>query len=177
MAGCATAQDIHICSSTLSATISTFLHLIEDKLIYYEKSTLIIFLCILTFNCNSDDDSTIAQNCDIISEIISEVEFNLINTSNYEITEVELKSDCLEITFSFSGCGTELWGENLYSVNAFYAVFPLQRAVRMELINEELCQAVFQKSISFDLTPFKIEGQSEIPLNIDRWNEQITYKQ
>ena len=101
--------------------------------------------------------------------------FNAINTSNYGIIEVELNGDCLEITFGSSGCGTDLWEENLYSTDAFYNVFPLQRDVKMELINDETCLAVFQKTVSFDLTPFQIDGQSDLPLNINGWNEQITY--
>ena len=131
----------------------------------------------LTLSCNSDDDnSNIENNCDFISEIISEDDFNAINTSNYGITDVELNNDCLIITFSSSGCGTELWEENLFSTDAFYTIFPLQRALKMELINNELCQAVFQKTVSFDLTPFQIDGQNELPLNIDGWNEQIIYE-
>lgn len=141
------------------------------------KNILIICLYILIFSCSSDDDnSTVNQNCGLISEIVSEDEFNSIITSNYEITEVELNRDCLEITYRASGCGTEFWEENLYSVDAFYAVFPLQRYVKMEVINEELCEAIFQKSISFDLTPFQIKTQSEIPLNIEGWNQQIIYQ-
>ncbi len=142
-----------------------------------KKNLFIILLGMLALSCNSDDDnSTIENNCDFISEIISEDDFNTINTSNYVITEVELNNDCLKIAFGSSGCGTELWKENLYSTDAFYTVFPLQRALKMELINEELCLAVFQKTVSFDLTPFQIDGQSELPLNIYGWNEQITYE-
>ena len=141
------------------------------------KNILIIFLCILIYSCNSNDEnSTIHQNCDSISEIVSEDDFNSISTSNYDIIGVELISDCLEITFRSNGCGTELWEENLYSVDAFYTVFPLQRSVKMQLRNEELCEALFQKSISFDLTPFQIKTQSEIPLNIYGWNKQIIYR-
>jgi|TARA_B110000977_G_scaffold141435_1_gene179460 hypothetical protein len=132
---------------------------------------IILILC-----CNPEDDnSTIENNCDYTSGIILEDDFNAINNSNYAINEVELNDDCLEITFSSSGCGTYLWEENLYSVDVFYSIFPLQRAVKMELINEELCLAVFQKTVSFDLTHFQIDGQSELPLNITGWNEQITY--
>jgi hypothetical protein len=46
----------------------------------------------------------------------------------------------------------------------------------MELINDEACLAFFQKTVSFDLTPFQIDGQSDLPLNINGWNEQITYE-
>ena len=138
---------------------------------------LFVFLpIILILSCNSEgDNSTIENNCDFTSEIILEEDFNAINTSNYGIIEVELNGDCLGITFGSSGCGTDLWEENLYSTDAFYNVFPLQRDVKMELINDEMCLAVFQKTVSFDLTPFQIDGQSDLPLNINGWNEQITY--
>ena len=138
---------------------------------------LLLFLpIILILSCNSEgDNSTIENNCDFTSEIILEEDFNAINTSNYGIIEVELNGDCLGITFGSSGCGTDLWEENLYSTDAFYNVFPLQRDVKMELINDETCLAFFQKTVSFDLTPFQIDGQSDLPLNINGWNEQITY--
>ena len=140
------------------------------------KKLLLILTLIHILSCNSEDDnSTIENNCDFTSEIILEEDFNALSTSNYAITEVELNDDCLEITFSASGCGTDLWEENLYSTDASYNVFPLQRDVKIELINEELCLAVFQKTVSFDLTPFQIDGQSDLPLNITGWNEQITY--
>ena len=140
------------------------------------KKLLLFLPIILILSCNSEgDNSTIENNCDFTSEIILEEDFNAINTSNYEIIEVELNGDCLEITFGSSGCGTDLWEENLYSTDAFYNVFPLQRDVKMELINDETCLAFFQKTVSFDLTPFQIDGQSDLPLNINGWNEQITY--
>lgn len=53
---------------------------------------LIIFIGILTMSCNSDDDNShIENNCNFISKVISEEDFNAINTSNYLITEVKLK--------------------------------------------------------------------------------------
>lgn len=142
-----------------------------------KKALFIFLLNILPMSCDSNDDSSnIENNCDFISEIISEDNFNTVNTSNYIITNVELNNDCLKITFGSSGCGTELWEENLFSTDAFYTVFPLQRALKMELINNELCHAAFEKTVSFDLTPFQIDGQNELPLNIDGWNEQIIYE-
>ena len=140
------------------------------------KKVLLFLPIILILSCNSEDDNfTIENNCDFTSEIILEEDFNAINTSNYAIIEVELNGDCLGITFGSSGCGTDLWEENLYSTDAFYNVFPLQRDVKMELINDETCLAFFQKTVSFDLTPFQIAAQSDLPLNINGWNEQITY--
>ena len=64
----------------------------------------------------------------------------------------------------------------MFSTNAFYNIFPLQRAVKVKLINNQECLAVFQKTKSSDLTPFRIEGQNSVPLNIEGWNEQIIYE-
>ncbi|MEO8774590.1 MAG: hypothetical protein ABI263_08255 [Gelidibacter sp.] len=142
-----------------------------------KKNVFIIFISVLMLGCNSDDDNSSLENtCDFISKVISEEDFNAINTSNYQIADVELNNHCLEIKFSSCGCDPELWRENLYSTNSFYTVFPLQRTLKIELINEKMCQAVFKKSISFDLTPFQIDGQRTLPLNIDGWNEQIIYE-
>ncbi len=64
----------------------------------------------------------------------------------------------------------------LFSTDAFYTVFPLQRAVKIKLINNDLCLAFFRKTVSFDLSSFQIDGQNQIPLNIEGWKEQIIYK-
>src|SRR5690606_17949604 len=142
-----------------------------------KKYILIIFIGILALSCTSDDDNSgTLNNCDFISKVISQDDYNAINTSNYVISEVELNDDCLKITFSSNGCGTESWQENLFSTDSFYTVFPLQRTLKMELINEELCQAVFQKTVSFDLTAIQIDTQNKLPLNIDGWSKQIIYE-
>ena len=49
-------------------------------------------------------------------------------------------------------------------------------ALKMELINEELCEANFIKTVSFNLIPLQLEGQDLLPLNIYGWNEQVIYE-
>ena len=132
---------------------------------------LFIFFC-----CNSNDEPTIENKCDVSSEIISSEDFSAVSTSNFVITKVEINEDCIEITFSSSDCGTELWEEHLFSVDSFYTTFPYQRALKMELINEELCEANFIKTVSFDLVPLQLDGQDILPLNIYGWNKQVIYE-
>lgn len=134
----------------------------------------IIYLFVL--GCNSNDEPTIENKCNVLSEIISSQDFSTVSTSNYAITKVEINEDCIEITFGSSGCGTELWEEHLFSVDSFYTIFPLQRDLKMELINEDLCDANFIKTVSFDLIPLQLEGQDLLPLNIYGWNEQVIYE-
>lgn len=137
------------------------------------------FFGIFLFSCSSDDDNPnppTATECGDVAEILEEEEFNAIETANYTIIAVQLNDDCLEIRFGASGCDPEPWEMYLYSTDAFYTVFPLQRAVKMELINNQACAASFEVDISFDLTAFQIEGQNEIPLQIEGWDEQVMYE-
>ena len=140
------------------------------------KKIGVFFICLFVLGCNSNDEPTIKNKCNVSSEIISSEDFSAVSTSNYAITKVEINEDCIEITFGSSGCGTELWEEHLFSVDSFYTIFPLQRDLKMKLINEELCEAYFIKTVSFDLTPLQIDGQNIVPLNIYGWNEQVSYE-
>ena len=140
------------------------------------KKIGVFFICLFVLSCNSNDEPTIENKCNVSSEIISSEDFSAVSYSNYVITKVEINEDCIEITFSSSGCGTELWKEHLFSVDSFYTTFPYQRALKMELINEELCEANFIKTVSFNLIPLQLEGQDLLPLNIYGWNEQVIYE-
>jgi len=135
---------------------------------------LFVLIGTLLVSCSDDDNPSI--DCDSTSEVISEETFDSIDTSNYVISDAQLNGDCLEITIGSSGCDPDLWELNLYSTNAFYAIYPIQRAVKIELINYQECLAVFEKTISFDLIPFQLEKVDRMPLNIEGWNEQIVYE-
>ena len=138
------------------------------------KKIGVFFICLFVLGCNSNDEPTIENKCNVSSEIISSEDFSAITNTNYGISEVKINEDCIEITFG--GCGTELWEEHLFSVDSFYTIFPLQRDLKMKLINEEDCEAYFIKTVSFDLTPLQIDGQNIVPLNIYGWNEQVSYE-
>ncbi|HLS29511.1 MAG TPA: hypothetical protein VK021_01500 [Flavobacteriaceae bacterium] len=136
-----------------------------------------VLIGVLCISCSEDNDNLhIGNTCDAAADIISEEDFEEIDTSIYTLTEIDLNGDCLEVTLSDSGCDPEPWEMNLFSVDAFYTVDPMQRTVKIQLINEQLCQAVFQKTVSFDITPFQIDGQNEVPLNIEGWDEAIVYE-
>ena len=65
---------------------------------------------------------------------------------------------------------------NLFSTDSFFNVSPLERTVKLELINNENCLAVFEITKSFDLTPFQISSQDQVPLNIEGWDAQVIYE-
>lgn len=136
-----------------------------------------VLLGIILSSCSDDNDSIgYVSDCDLISQVIDEESFQEIETNNYLITNVELNQDCLEVTFGSSGCDGSTWEENLFSKDVLFDALPLQRAVKMELLSEEVCLAIVEKTVSFDLVTFQIEGQNEVPLNIEGWEETIIYQ-
>jgi len=136
-----------------------------------------ILLGIILGSC-SDDDTNIGyvSDCEVISQVIDEVPFQGIETYNYLITDIEMNQNCLEITFASGGCDGNTWEVNLFSKDVLLDALPLQRVVKMELLSEEICLAYIEQTISFDLTPFQIEGQNEVPLNIEGLEEVIIYQ-
>lgn len=140
--------------------------------------TLILFTAVSLISCRFLDDAVITPvmpNCDKTA-VEDAVKFNQISTDNYTVTNVVLNGDCLEITIGASGCDPNNWGMNLIGVPSLANIYPPLFQTRVELINNEVCQAVFQKTVSFDITPFQIAGQNSVQINIEGWNTNIVYQ-
>ena len=141
----------------------------------YFFTVMSVFL-LLSISCSDDDKKTIDSNCDKQAQVVSDTNFQDIITANYMITKVVLNGDCLSVTISSSGCSGETWDVELISSNSILESFPVQRLVKIELDNPEVCLAIVQKTVSFDLAPFQVDGQNQVILNIDGWNETINYQ-
>lgn len=137
------------------------------------------FFCLMfsLFLACSDSSSkdVINENCPKQSKIVSNQDYANLTTANYTITGVALNENCVDITFSSSGCSGSTWQTNLFSTNNFPDTFPEQRVLKLKLVNEEACLAVISKTVSFDLTPLRISGQHQVTLKIDGWNQQVVY--
>jgi hypothetical protein len=143
------------------------------------KNSLKVLLCLILLNISCSDDNNnnnVNSNCDKLSQVISEENFQDVITANYMITNAALDGDCLSVTISSSGCNGETWEMKLLGTNNVMESLPLQRDVKIELDNQELCLAVFQKTVSFDLIPFRVEGQNQVDLHLDGWDETIEYQ-
>jgi hypothetical protein len=142
-----------------------------------KKLFTVLLIASLFLSCNSNADCPAdAITCGPSAVIVNEQVFNAIPTNNYSISNVVLTGNCLTITISSSGCSADSWIMKLFSVNAFYTVFPMQRVAKIELINNQDCAAIFQKTVTFDLTPFKITGQNSVQISLSGWNQPIVYQ-
>lgn len=139
------------------------------------SSAIALIVFSLLIRCSSGNNDNPSSGCPNSAQIVSQTTFDQVNTTNYTITNVALNEDCLDITISSSGCNPNNWHMNLLSTSGFSSTSIAQKQLKIELINEEACLAVFQKTVSFSLIPYRIDGHNEINLFIQGWATPINY--
>ncbi len=105
--------------------------------------------------------------CDSFIDIVSEDQFNTPGDADFNIKNVVINQDCLSISIVDSGCNADNWEVTLLTTSSVMESNPIQKALKIKLINNQACLAVFQKTKTFDLTPIQVEGEDEIILNIE----------
>lgn len=140
----------------------------------------VVFLMLLTgvlFACKGDDWLCCANpfNCDK-NVVVDEIKYNETSTANYGVDSVVLNGHCLEITITSGGCDPNNWDMNLFASELIVETNPAQYKTKIELINNEDCLAVFQKTMSFDVTSLQMTGTNQVQIDIEGWNTPILYQ-
>ena len=136
----------------------------------------LFFVILLTSSCSNDDCTNNSISCGTTAILVANQTLDAVETNNYEILNVVLSGNCLEITISASGCNSENWSMNLFSNTTFFDSFPLQRYAKIEVITNDACLDVLKKTLTFDLQPYQIEGQDSVIIMIEGWNTPINYQ-
>lgn len=144
------------------------------------KNYLSLFLLIplLFISCDFFDDGIIVPietNCGKQS-LLDDAKYLQVHTNNYTVLDATINGDCLEVKISSSGCDPNNWDMNFIASEVVVETNPIEYKTKVELINNETCLVVFQKTVSFDLTPLQISGANQIQLNIDGWNTPVIYQ-
>ena len=100
--------------------------------------------------------------------------YNSANADHLTINNIELIGNCLSVNYSSSGCGGSTWILQLIDSGAVMESDPPQRMLRFNFINDEECEAHFEKSSSFDISSLKA-NEEEIILHIAGWDEAFVY--
>lgn len=135
--------------------------------------TIIIFLFSLfqiIACCPVIEDESMCDEKVIIDKNL----FDSAPNSSMNITKIEIIGDCLSIDFNASGCNGNSWKVKLIDSEAILKSNPPQRNLRLSLENNELCEAIIYKKISFDISKLRLTG-SEVILNIVNSEHQIKY--
>ncbi len=130
----------------------------------------VIFINSEQVYCHNDNNQS---NCDK-DVIISQTEFQNAPNDLYEILDVEIIEGCLKIKFRASGCDGNNWIVNLIDAEIVAESLPEQRTLRLSLENNEDCQAVIEKEISFNIENLQINGSRRVSLNVS--GNEILYE-
>ena len=134
-------------------------------------SFLIFSILCLSLSCKKDEKTPSIEN----SIIIGNDAFNTYPNDNLIISDVSISGDNLQIGFYSSACDGKSWIIELVGSADLLYSDPPQRQIRLSLNNKQLCQAVFAKTMTFNLKPSRINS-GEIILNLAGWNSPIRYK-
>lgn len=138
-----------------------------------KKIILLVFVACAVTNCSNDDDT---NNNDCNQQtIVSSEQYDNAPEDQLFINSVAIIGDCLSINFSSSGCDGDSWEVNLIDSEGVALSLPPQRSLRLSLKNEELCDAVITKEITFDISALQLGG-NEVLLNLKNFEEQIRYR-
>ena len=107
--------------------------------------------------------------------VIDNNTYNNTSTDNYTINNVSLTGDILRFSITASGCSSNSWTVNLVDSEDILESSPLQRKLKINLLNNELCLAIFTKTYEINIAELQVEGENKIHLNIEGLNEHIEY--
>ncbi len=136
---------------------------------------LILVLCCVNMQCDKESEEEPLKPCDQIT-IVDKTIYNDLDSAHFTIVNAEINDDCLLMELSASGCDGKSWEFNLVDSEVVAESFPEQRYLKFQLINTEVCQAVFKRTVSFDLKPVRVEGSREIILHIEGLEPALQYK-
>ncbi len=135
-----------------------------------------VVLCFMNMQCDDDDgERPSILVCDQTTIVDKEVYDNLVS-EHFAIVDAQIIDNCLAVEISASGCDGNSWKFNLVDSGAVAESSPEQRYLKFQLINDENCLAVFERTVSFDLTPLQINGSHEIILHLEGLESSLNYK-
>ena len=132
----------------------------------------IILLAFILLACNTDDGDLVLP-CDFTAFIDLDL-YNEPSQSEFAIESAQINDNCLDITFSASGCDGVSWVVQLVSD------IPLQAGdfgganLSLKFTNPEVCEAYITKTYSFSVLDY-LNGLEGISFNLQGWEEPLTF--
>ncbi len=132
----------------------------------------LIVVPFLLLGCKANDFD-LSEGCVVLAQADSGLFSNGPN-DNHVINNVQIDGDCMFIEFSAGGCSGDSWAVELYGSEATTFSEPPQRSIRLSLLDAEECEAWISKSVSFDISDFKVAG-GDVLLNLQGYEDLILY--
>lgn len=139
----------------------------------YFLSTAMILLLFLTYACRDDEDRE--QFCDK-GTWVCPIRYGSSPDDPLTISDLSISGDCLQIDFNASGCDGNSWEILLVDSSEVSDDTPPERNLRLSLDNQELCDAIVSKSLTFDISVLQVEGSDQVLLHLTNSGDSILYE-
>ena len=143
----------------------------KNKKMKLQIGLFLMLILLVAMGCQKEDDSI---ECDQVA-VVDNDGFNNADSDNIAIISTEIIDHCLEIKFGASGCDGSTWNLILYDSGDIAESNPPQRNIRLVLENQELCDAYFERAITFDIKTLQVDGNKVI-LNLQNTGDKILYE-
>ena len=108
--------------------------------------------------------------------IISEKQYQAAATRNYTISDARIGGDSLFITFGSGGCSGSNWKTAIIDAARVAESNPVQRYLKLRLVNNELCAAYFSKQVAVNIRSLRVNGTGTVSFNLNGWNQPLLYQ-
>ncbi|QCK15657.1 hypothetical protein [Mangrovivirga cuniculi] len=134
---------------------------------------LVPFIGIL-FSCDNND-KIIPPNNNCDKELIMSKDlYENAPSDPLTIESTELNGNCLTINFYAGGCDGSTWKYELIGDPRSILEGPVHHNIRLSLEDNELCEAIIRKEVSFDLNP-ALSSENLVILTLTNNDEEIVY--
>jgi hypothetical protein len=123
---------------------------------------------------NGENDNTLIINTCDEKAILTEVVITKAS-DEYWLKDVRLNGDCLAIDIAYGGgCGNS--EADLFGIYRHVGSQTPQVDLIFMFEDNDLCEALIQKTFQYDLTPLRSEFMNVIELYFPGWDEIIVYE-
>lgn len=144
------------------------------------KQQIIFLVCCMSLlflvSCDDTDNNDSTLTCG--DAIIVDVNYDNTISDPFTISDVEMSDNCLTATIQYGGgCDDDLVSFGLLGSTAAFP-FSLPALLEMKIIldDDDQCEALVTKEISFDLSPLEEAGYNNINIALDGWNAVMAYQ-
>lgn len=138
---------------------------------------LFLFLLVITscfMNMQCEDDDVDVPICNYVA-VVDKLEYDAANSNGVTFVGAEINGDCLSLVIGASGCDGETWGFALIDSGDVAESSPEQRFLKLDFTNEEVCDAFFERIVSFQLNSVRVVGSKKVILHIEGLDQELEY--
>ena len=132
-----------------------------------KRATFALSIVLSLLSCDEDETQV---SCG--GEVIFLEENSAIISDPYQIISARIDETCLEIVVSAGGCDGQSWQGKLFVFPEESLSSQPKKQVEFSLEDKELCEALVQRTFSFDLSG--ISGSVDVIINLTGWSEALS---